>query len=88
MSHHGRAVLARVAVLLPGLTLFGIRTSCRDNLQQPCQEASRSRNPLGSCATSSSNHIEATDGAAGHVESLVVEERSWRITNIVIDTKN
>lgn len=33
-------------------------------------------------------YVEATDGAIGHIESFLVDERSWRVTGIVVDTKN
>jgi uncharacterized protein YrrD len=33
-------------------------------------------------------HIEASDGAVGHVEDLVVDERSWAVRYLLIDTRN
>lgn len=32
--------------------------------------------------------IEATDGEIGHVEDLVIEEKTWEIQFLVIDTRN
>jgi sporulation protein YlmC with PRC-barrel domain len=32
--------------------------------------------------------IEATDGHLGHVEDFIVDEESWAIQNMVVDTKN
>jgi sporulation protein YlmC with PRC-barrel domain len=32
--------------------------------------------------------VEASDGAIGHIEDLLVDERSWQIHNLVIDTRN
>ncbi len=33
-------------------------------------------------------HIEASDGAVGHVEDLVVDERSWAVRYLLIDIRN
>lgn len=33
-------------------------------------------------------HIQATDGAIGHVEDFILEEETWAIRYLVIDTRN
>ncbi len=33
-------------------------------------------------------HIEATDGAIGHVEDFLVEDSSWAIRYMIVDTRN
>jgi hypothetical protein len=33
-------------------------------------------------------HIQATDGEIGHVEDFIVDDRTWQIDSIVIDTHN
>ena len=33
-------------------------------------------------------HIEATDGAVGHVEDFLLEESTWSVHFLVVDTKN
>ena len=33
-------------------------------------------------------HIDATDGAIGHVEDLIVDDATWTIRYLVIDTRN
>lgn len=33
-------------------------------------------------------HLEAADGGLGHVEDFLVEDRSWTIRYIVVDTRN
>jgi hypothetical protein len=33
-------------------------------------------------------HLEATDGAIGHVQEFLVDERTWQIRYLVIDTRN
>ena len=33
-------------------------------------------------------HVEATDGDAGHIEDFIVEEGTWVIRYVVVDTRN
>ena len=33
-------------------------------------------------------HIQATDGEIGHVEDFVVEDETWEIRYLVVDTRN
>ena len=33
-------------------------------------------------------HIEATDGEIGHVEDFIIDDETWAIRYLVIDTKN
>jgi hypothetical protein len=33
-------------------------------------------------------HIEATDGEIGHVEDLIVDDKTWNIRYVVVDTRN
>lgn len=33
-------------------------------------------------------HIEATDGEIGHVDDLIVDDETWTIRHIVVDTRN
>jgi hypothetical protein len=43
---------------------------------------------LRSAETTLGYHLEATDGAIGHVEEFLVDESSWQIRYLVIDTRN
>lgn len=43
---------------------------------------------LRSVAEVSGYHIEAADGEIGHVEDFIVEDRTWWIRYLVVDTKN
>jgi sporulation protein YlmC with PRC-barrel domain len=43
---------------------------------------------LRSSAEVTGYDIQASDGAIGHLEDLLVDERSWQIRNLVIDTRN
>jgi hypothetical protein len=43
---------------------------------------------LRSAETTLGYHLEATDGTIGHIEEFLVDERSWQIRYLVIDTRN
>ncbi|HET7633432.1 MAG TPA: PRC-barrel domain-containing protein [Burkholderiales bacterium] len=43
---------------------------------------------LRSCKAVMGYHIEATDGDVGHVESLLVDEKTWAIRYFVVNTSN
>jgi hypothetical protein len=34
------------------------------------------------------NHIQATDGEIGHVEDFIVDDETWAIRYLIIDTRN
>ncbi|MEP7347237.1 MAG: PRC-barrel domain-containing protein [Gemmatimonadaceae bacterium] len=54
-------------------------------------EAARHQNDdphLRACKAIMSYHIEATDGDIGHVEGLLVDEETWAIRYIVVNTSN
>lgn len=49
--------------------------------------------PADDCHLRSSNavrghHIQATDGAIGHLEDLLVDDHSWAIRYLIVDTSN
>jgi hypothetical protein len=43
---------------------------------------------LRSCKAVVSYHIQATDGDIGHVQGLLVDEETWAIRYIIVDTSN
>ncbi len=43
---------------------------------------------LRSCNTMSSYHVHATDGEIGHVQGLLVDDATWAIRYIVVNTSN
>jgi len=43
---------------------------------------------LRSCKAVLSYHIQATDGDIGHVQGLLVDEKTWAIRYMVVDTSN
>ncbi|HEY6515319.1 MAG TPA: PRC-barrel domain-containing protein [Steroidobacteraceae bacterium] len=47
------------------------------------------RNPdLRSCKEVMNYHIEASDGGIGHVENLLIDEETWAIRYMIVDTSN
>lgn len=55
--------------------------------------AAREREPQGdphlrSMAEVSGYHIEATDGSLGHVEDFILDDASWEVRYLVVDTRN
>lgn len=54
-------------------------------------EAARDQNGdphLRSCQAVMNYHIEASDGGIGHVENLLIDEETWAIRYLVVDTSN
>ncbi|MFZ3321189.1 MAG: PRC-barrel domain-containing protein [Usitatibacter sp.] len=54
-------------------------------------EAAHARNEdhhLRSCEAIVGYHIQATDGEIGHVQGLLVDEETWAIRYLVVDTNN
>ena len=43
---------------------------------------------LRSCRVLTGYHIHATDGDIGHVKDLLVEDRTWAIRYLIVDTSN
>ena len=43
---------------------------------------------LRSTSQVTGNHIEATDGEIGHVEDFIVDEETWAIRYLLVDTRN
>jgi sporulation protein YlmC with PRC-barrel domain len=43
---------------------------------------------LRSTGTITGYHIHATDGEVGHINDFIIDDQSWKITSIVIDTHN
>lgn len=50
------------------------------------QEAADSH--LRSCKAVTGHHIEATDGEIGHVEDFLLDDETWAIRYLVVDTSN
>jgi hypothetical protein len=55
------------------------------------QERARHRNDdphLRSCNAVTGHHIHATDGEIGHVAGFVVDDQTWAIRYLIVDTSN
>jgi len=60
---------------------------------EPSLEESQSSSEHGdprlrSCRTVAGYHIEATDGPIGHVEDYLLDDRTWSIVYIAVETRN
>lgn len=79
-------------MILPGYAGYGSPTAIRAeaNAAQARTEArQRDNNPhLRSCNAVVGYHIEASDGEIGHVQGLLVDEESWAIRYLVVNTSN
>src|ERR1019366_7355911 len=43
---------------------------------------------LRSCEAVTGYHIQATDGEIGHVQGLLVDEETWAVRYVIVDTSN
>ena len=63
----------------------------RERAAEASAEAERHRNDdphLRSCQAIVGYHIHATDGEIGHVDGLLVDEETWAIRYLVVNTSN
>ncbi len=64
-------------------------TPSKDEFAYRRDAASEKGDPhLRSVDEVSGYHVEATDGSIGHIETLLIDDASWSIRAVVIDTKN
>ena len=79
-------------MLLPGYAGFGSDTAIRaeaDAAQARTEARQRDEDPhLRSCEAVVGYHIEAGDGEIGHVQGMLVDEESWAIRYLVVNTSN
>ena len=79
--------------LLPDDPGYGLDSAERLREQDAIARVERDRhrndNPhLRSCKAVTGYHIRATDGEIGHVDSLLVDEQTWAIRYLVVNTSN
>ena len=79
--------------MVPGYAGYDIDPVERDRELQAYQKAERARHQnddphLRSCNAVHGYHIEASDGGIGHVAGYLVDERTWAIRYLVVDTSN
>ena len=80
-------------LLLPGYEGFGSTQASRaeDEYTYAKREAARHRDDdphLRSCNAVAGYHIHATDGEIGHIDGLLVDDRTWAVQYLVVDTSN
>jgi hypothetical protein len=79
--------------MLPDFPGYGVDRAEREREAQAYARAERVRHRnddphLRSCQAVVGHHIQATDGEIGHVESLLVDEDTWAIRYMVVNTSN
>ena len=57
-------------------------------LAERARQQSQDETHLRSCQTVMGYHVHASDGDIGHVQSMLVDEATWAIRYLVIDTSN
>jgi uncharacterized protein YrrD len=68
----------------PALTAADLERERRWNWQ-----AKQRENPhLRSCRAVTGYHIQATDGDIGHIEDFLVDDHSWSVRYVIVDTSN
>ena len=77
-------------MMLPGYGGFGSPQAIRLEEERAYSRAESDRDDphLRSCRAVMKYHIHASDGDIGHVEGLVVDDETWAIRYIVVDTSN
>ena len=79
--------------MLPDFAGFDVYTAERHRESEAYARAERERHRhddphLRSCKAVTGYHIHAADGDIGHVESLIVDEETWAIRYLVVNTSN
>jgi hypothetical protein len=81
-------------MMLAGLGSDGSQAEYREAKAEQARSAAEAQQHqdddphLRSCKAVIGYHIEATDGEIGHVQGLLVDEETWAIRYIVVDTSN
>jgi hypothetical protein len=80
-------------MMLPGYAGFGSPDAAQleaENAHAQAEAAlGRDGDPnLRSCKAVVGSHIQATDGDIGHVQGLLVDEETWAIRYIIVNTSN
>ena len=79
-------------MLLPGAEGFGSPAAGRmeaDNAYARERQAHENDDPhLRSCNEVTGYHIHATDGDIGHVQGMLIDDKSWALRYLIVDTSN
>ncbi len=76
--------------LLPGYGGFGSPQAIREDAQNaraPAEEAHADPH-LRSCKAITGYHIRASDGEIGHVCGMLIDDETWAVRYLVVDTSN
>ena len=79
--------------MVPGYSGYWLDRPEREREEEAYARAERARHRnddphLRSCKAVIGHHIHASDGEVGHVESMLVEENTWAIRYLVVNTSN
>jgi hypothetical protein len=77
----------------PGYTNSGASRLSREREEYEYADAERQRHShddphLRSCKAVTGYHVHATDGSIGHVDEFIVDEETWAIRYVVVNTSN
>lgn len=79
--------------MVPGYAGFGVDWAQREREERAYLRAEQARHRnddphLRSCKAVTGYHIHATDGEIGHVAGYLVDDETWALRYIVVDTSN
>jgi len=76
----------------PGTLLTGVGPSAipayLGYLRAPSEHAGHEDAHLRSCQAVKGYHVHAKDGEVGHIEGMIIDDRSWSIRYLVVNTSN
>ena len=80
-------------LILPGYGGFGSPPAIRSQEQEAYARAESARNESGdphlrSCRAVMKYHVHASDGDLGHVAGMLVDDETWAIRYLIVDTSN
>ncbi|MEO8921879.1 MAG: PRC-barrel domain-containing protein [Caldimonas sp.] len=80
-------------LMMPGYGGFGSPQAIRIEEQQAIARAEAARREQGdphlrSCNAVTRYHIHASDGAIGHVNGMLVDDQTWAVRYLIVDTSN
>jgi hypothetical protein len=76
------------AVMAGGAAGLGASDTGRASYARETQRQTNEDQHLRSCEAVTSYHIHATDGDIGHVDGFLVDERTWAIQYLIVNTSN
>jgi hypothetical protein len=80
-------------MLLPGYGGFGGPQAIREETQHARARVEQARDPhadphLRSCKAITGYHIHASDGEIGHVSGMLIDDETWAVRYLIVDTSN